>query len=104
MIDGTSYSIEKLQQMFIEDISARERNRLFPHGLTNGMAIELWDFVDALAKGRNVEIDAEEGLKSKAISEAIYESGKSGKVVKVADVIRGKVDAYQRDVDRYWKL
>ena len=68
------------------------------------MAIELWDFVDAIGKGRNVEIDAEEGLKSKAISEAIYESGKSGEVVKVADVIRGKANAYQRDLDRYWKL
>tara|TARA_Y100000588_G_scaffold238903_1_gene252643 strand:+ start:425 stop:595 length:171 start_codon:yes stop_codon:yes gene_type:complete len=55
-------------------------------------------------KGQNVEIDAEEGLKSKAISEAIYESGKSGEVVKVADVIRGKANAYQRDLDRYWKL
>jgi len=32
--------------------------------------IELWDFVDALAKARPVEIDATEGLKSKAVSEA----------------------------------
>ena len=104
LVDGTSYSIGKLQEMFLDDISDRERNRLFPHGLTDGMAIELWDFVDAIVKGRNVEIDAEEGLKSKAISEAIYESGKSGEVVKVADVIRGKANAYQRDLDRYWKL
>lgn len=102
--DGTSFTMAKLQQMFLEDISSREQNRLFPHGLTDGMAIELWDFVDAIAKGRNVEIDAEEGLKSKAISEAIYESGKSGQVVKVADVIRGKANAYQRDIDRYWNL
>ena len=103
-MDGTSYSIGKLQEMFLDNISDRERNRLFPHGLTDGMAIELWDFVDAIVKGRNVEIDAEEGLMSKAISEAIYESGKSGEVVKVADVIRGKANAYQRDLDRYWKL
>lgn len=51
-----------------------------------------------------MEIDAEEGLRSKAISEAIYESGKSGQVVVVADVLKGKIDAYQRDVDRAWKL
>ena len=51
-----------------------------------------------------MEIDAEEGLRSKAVSEAIYESGKSGEVVKVADVLSGKIDAYQRDVDRMWKL
>ena len=51
-----------------------------------------------------MEIDAEEGLRSKAISEAVYESGKSGQVVKVADVLSGKIDGYQRDVDRAWKL
>jgi len=101
---GITYSMPVLQEMFLDDISQREKDRLFPHGQTDGMAIELWDFVDALAKGRDVEIDATEGLKSKAVSEAVYESGKSGKVVKVSDVVSGKVNAYQRDLDRYWKL
>jgi predicted dehydrogenase len=77
---------------------------LFPYGITGGVTLELWDFVDALAKGRPVEIDVEEGLRSKAVSEAIYESGLSEQVVKVADVLSGKVNAWQRDVDRMWKL
>jgi hypothetical protein len=51
-----------------------------------------------------VEIDVEEGLRSKAVSEAVYESGKCGQVVKVKDVLSGKVNAYQKDVDRMWKL
>ena len=51
-----------------------------------------------------MEIDVDEGLRSKAVSEAVYESGKAGQVVRVADVLRGKVDSYQRDVDRMWKL
>jgi len=34
----------------------------------------------------------------------VYESGKSGQVVKVSDVVSGKVNAYQKDLDRYWKL
>jgi predicted dehydrogenase len=101
---GITYSMAALQSQFLDAISQREQNRLFPHGLTDGMAIELWDFVDALYKGRDVEIDATEGLKSKAVSEAVYESGKSGQVVKVSDVVSGKVNAYQKDVDRYWKL
>ena len=54
--------------------------------------------------GRNVEIDAEEGLRSKAVGEAVYESGKTGQVVKVNDVIKGRVNAYQKDIDRMWKL
>jgi predicted dehydrogenase len=104
LADGTTYSMARLQAMFLDSLSGRERNRLFPYGVTDGMALELWDFVDALATGRRVEIDAEEGLKSKAVSEAVYESGKTGQVVRVADVVSGKACAYQRDVDRYWKL
>ena len=90
--------------MFLDSLSQSEKDQLFPYGLTDGMAIELWDFIDALSIGRDVEIDAEEGLKSKAVSEAIYESGKSGQVVKVCDVVSGKVCAYQQDIDRMWDL
>jgi predicted dehydrogenase len=104
LIDGTTYSMPKLQEMFLDTLSQRKKNQLFPHGATDGMAIELWDFIDALSIGRDVEIDAREGLNSKAVAEAIYESGKTGQVVKVRDVISGKVNAYQRDVDRMWKL
>ncbi|MBT4140850.1 MAG: hypothetical protein HOE48_23260, partial [Candidatus Latescibacteria bacterium] len=94
----------KIQEMYLETLSKKQKDRLFPYGLTDGMALELWDFIDALSIGRDVEIDAVEGLNSKAVSEAIYESGKSGQVVKVKDVISGKVNAYQKDVDRMWKL
>jgi len=104
LVDGTTYSMLKLQEIYKKQLSKAERDRLFPYGITNGMTLELWDFIDALSKGRKVEIDAEEGLRSKAVSEAIYESGKSGQVVKVNDVVRGKVNAYQRDVDRMWKI
>lgn len=104
LLDGTTYSMPKLQSMFLDTLSQKQKDRLFPYGLTDGMALELWDFIDALSTGRDVEIDAEEGLKSKAVSEAIYESGKTGDVVKIKDVISGKVNAYQKDVDRMWKL
>ena len=104
LLDGTTYNMPKLQEIFLDGLSKKRKNQLFPYGITGGITLELWDFIDALCSGRNVEIDAEEGLKSKAVSEAIYESGKSGQVVKVADVLRGKVNAYQRDLDRHWKL
>jgi predicted dehydrogenase len=104
LADGVSYSMPKLQQIYLDSLSEKQQARLFPYGITSGVTLELWDFVDALSTSRAVEIDAEEGLRSKAVSEAIYESGKCGQVVKVADVLKGKVDAYQRDVDRAWKL
>lgn len=104
LLDGTTYSMPKLQQMYLATLSKKDKDRLFPYGVTDGMALELWDFIDALSTGRDVEIDAEEGMKSKAVSEAIYESGKTGQVVKVKDIISGKANSYQRDVDRMWKL
>ena len=104
LVNGTTYSMARLQEIYLETLSQRKKNQLFPYGITGGVTLELWDFIDALSKGRPVEIDAEEGLRSKAISEAIYESGKLGQVVKVADVLKGRIDAYQRDVDRAWKL
>ncbi len=104
LVDGTSYNMPRLQELYLETLSQRKQDLLFPYGITGGVTLELWDFIDALSKGRPVEIDAEEGLRSKAISEAVYESGKSGQVVKVADVLSGKIDSYQRDVDRAWKL
>ncbi|HCR19065.1 MAG TPA: hypothetical protein DIU35_16425 [Candidatus Latescibacteria bacterium] len=104
LVDGTTYSLPKLQKKFLGSLSKDEKNRLFPYGVTGGMPLELWDFIDALSTGRNVEIDAEEGLRSKAVCEALYESGKTKQVVKLSDVLKGTVNAYQRDVDRYWKL
>ena len=104
LVDGTSYNMPRLQELYLETLSQRKQDLLFPYGITGGVTLELWDFIDALSKGRPVEIDAEEGLRSKASSEAVYESGKSGQVVKVADVLSGKIDGYQRDVDRAWKL
>ena len=104
LLDGVAYSMERVVDMFRKSLSEEENERLFPYGITGGMPLELWDFIDAISTGRNVEIDAEEGLRSKAVSEALYESGKSGEIVKVNDVFSGKVNAYQRDIDDYWKL
>lgn len=104
LLDGVTYSMERVVDVFRKSLSEEENERLFPYGITGGMPLELWDFIDAISTGRNVEIDAEEGLRSKAVSEALYESGKSGEVVKINDVISGKVNAYQRDIDDYWKL
>lgn len=104
LLDGVSYSMERVVNMYRKSLSKEENERLFPYGITGGMPLELWDFIDAISTGRNVEIDAEEGLRSKAVSIALYESGKSREVVKVNDVISGKINAYQRDIDEYWKL
>ena len=58
LLDGVSYSMERVVDMFRKSLCKEENERLFPNGLTGGMPLELWDFIDAISTGRNVEIDA----------------------------------------------
>jgi hypothetical protein len=69
---------------------------LFPHGFTDGFTLECYDFVDAIQNNRPPEVTAEDGLKAKAIAIAIYEAATTGKTVRVADVLNGEVEVYQR--------
>ena len=102
--DGVTYSIGKLKQMYMESLTKDERNHLFPGGLEDGFALELHDFMRSLHTGSSVELDAAEGLKSKAICEAIYESGKTSQKVTIQEVIEGKVSEFQQDIDEHWGL
>ena len=70
----------------------------------DGFAIEVQDFVHAVATGAEPEMDGEAGLRAKALCEACYESATAGRPVKFADVLEGRLDAYQRPIDAFWKL
>ncbi|MEM2960482.1 MAG: Gfo/Idh/MocA family oxidoreductase [Candidatus Bathyarchaeia archaeon] len=102
--DGTKYSMSELRDKFLNSISEERKNRLFPHGFTEGLVIECYDFLDAIQNQRMPEVDGEEGLKAKAIAEAIYESARLGIAVKYEDVLRGKISTYQNPIDKYHKL
>ena len=49
-------------------------------------------------------MDGWEGLKAKAISEAILESSTAGRAVTLEEVISGKAEAYQRPINERWGL
>ena len=72
---------------------------MFPHGLTDGVQLECYDFVDAIENGRPPEISAEMGLKAKAVAEAIYESGIADQAVNYDDVVSGKIETYQKPIN-----
>lgn len=90
--------------MYLDTLSDEEEARLFPHGLEDGFALEIYDFIDAIQNRRPPEVDGWTGLQAKAISIAIYESGYSGDVVTIADVLNGKVNGYQQEIDEHWGL
>ena len=66
------------------------REAFFPHGITDGVTIELFDFVTA--------------VRDLTVAEAIYESDAAHRPVAVQDMLDGTVDAYQRPIDEHWQL
>jgi len=102
--DDKTMSMHDLAIEFLLSLSDDEKERLFPYGITHGMTLECWDFVDAVARGRQPEMDAWEGLKSKAISETVYESAAAGKAIAFDDVVACKVEKYQGPINRKWGL
>ena len=102
--DGKTLSLSRIKEDFLLSLSGDEKDRLFPYGVTNGVHIECFDFMQAVRTGGKVDLDAEEGLKSKAINDAIYEAGATGKTVSVQDVIDCKVEAYQGPMNQRWGL
>jgi len=96
---------EELQQKYQASLAQADRDRLFPYSVTNSFAIEIWDFVDAVRNNRKPEMDGRDGLRSKTLCLACYESAQlGGQAVKFADVLAGRIDAYQRPIDRHWGL
>lgn len=102
--DGVSRSMTALQDEFLSSLSDAERNHLFPHGWTDGVVLECYDFLGAIAENRPPEVDGTTGLRAKTIAETIYESSAAGQLVRYADVLDGKIDAYQRPINEHWGL
>jgi len=89
---------------YMDSLSAEERNRLFPHNFTDGVVLECYDFVDAIENNRPPELDAEVGLRAKALCEAIYESNACGQAVDYEDVVAGDIEVYQKPINQRWGL
>ena len=102
--DGEAQPLETYYHEYLDALGEAGRQRLFPHGLTDGFALEVYDFLTAVRDNRPPEIDGEAGLRAKAIALAIYESATTGQVVRVDDVLAGRARDYQRPIDGQWGL
>ena len=102
--DGTEYSMEQLKKDYFDELGDEGKEKLFPHGFSDGVLLECYDFVDAIENDREPDITAEMGLKAKSICESIFESGFCGQAVKYDDVVSGKIDAYQKPINEHWEL
>lgn len=102
--DGTRRSSEWIEREYLFQLDSSERERLFPYGIKEGIALEIADFVRAVKEGTAPEIDGEGGLRAKALSMAMYESSTLGNPLKYQDVLSGKICAYQDPIDKFWKI
>lgn len=63
------------------------------------IAVEYAELGSAIASGSAVEVDAQQGARSVALSYAMLESGLAGRAVTMDEVLGGELDAYQREID-----
>jgi predicted dehydrogenase len=92
-------SIKELTEEYMASLSADEKERLFPHGITETVATELWEFIQAVRGKARVETDALEGYKAEAISFAVYESAALGQWVTLEEIETLQVEAYQAEIN-----
>ncbi|MEK7395304.1 MAG: Gfo/Idh/MocA family oxidoreductase [Candidatus Poribacteria bacterium] len=97
--DGTKIDVPL---KFNESVSAEMKERLFTKGIGDTFALELFEFIHAIQTGEKPDNHGWHGLQDIAIAYAITESSWSNLPVKIEDVISGKVDGYQKELnDKY---
>ena len=102
--DGSTRPLEEYYKEYLNVLGEKGRQRVFPHGIEDGFALEIYDFLTAVRDGRPPEIDGEQGLRAKAIALAIYESNATGQAVRVQEVLNGNVEAYQGPINEKWGI
>ncbi|HHX64262.1 MAG TPA: Gfo/Idh/MocA family oxidoreductase [Chloroflexi bacterium] len=103
--DGSTLTLDDITPQYREAMGEERLAALYPCGIEDGFAFEIWEFVQA-ARGEidGVEVDGWGGLHSMAICQAIYESALTGDVVCVDDIISGARRKYQETIDEHWGL
>ncbi|MCH8294972.1 Gfo/Idh/MocA family oxidoreductase [Candidatus Poribacteria bacterium] len=71
----------------------------FPETDRKIIAIEYGDFAEAISGKGTVEVDAEQGTRSVAVSYGILESGETGRLVTIDEMLAESVDAYQQSIN-----
>lgn len=99
--DGTKMDV---QQNFDESAGAEIKERFFPKGLTDTFALELNEFIRAIQTGEKPDNDGWEGLRDIVISYAITESSWFDQPVKIEDVISGKIEGYQKELNEKYGI
>lgn len=97
---GEETSTEDLVAQHSAAMSEEERENFFPGGVTDTIATELWNFMQAVRGEGKLEIDGVEGLRALALSMAIYESSALGRPVDISAIENCEIENYQADLNQ----
>jgi 1,5-anhydro-D-fructose reductase (1,5-anhydro-D-mannitol-forming) len=95
---------QALQQQFELALSGSEHEQLFPLRLRDSFAIQQLDWLRAIERGGDPETSGQEGLRDLASAYAILESSALGRQVTLEEVLEGRADTYQREIDAHYGL
>ncbi|MGC4107876.1 MAG: Gfo/Idh/MocA family oxidoreductase [Thermomicrobiales bacterium] len=77
---------------------------VFPASIHDAFALEMLDFIHAIASGDPMEASGEEGLLDLATAYAVLESAALNRPVTVDEVVTGAVATYQQEIDAHYGL
>lgn len=99
--DGNSHDLAELYQ---EHCPAPQQAAHFPLGLTDGFALNQYDWLAAIREHREPETSGHEGLRDLATSLAVLESSHAGRPVEVQEVLDGSLSAFQKPLNEKFGL
>jgi hypothetical protein len=85
-------------------MTADERERFFPYGLTDVFALNQLDWLRAIEQGTDPETSGREGLHDLACAFGVLESSVLKRQVTLAEVLSGEAAAYQAEIDEHYGL
>lgn len=97
-------SREDVADIFAREASAAEKEAFFPRGITDAFGLAYRDWLNAIRAGTQSETDGREGVRDLATAYSIMESATARGPVAVADVLSGRIDAYQREINEYYRI
>lgn len=95
---------EHALDLYRHGVDPAARRQRFPAGIRDPFALEMLDFLNAIATGQPMEASGEAGVVDLAVSYAVLESSTANRPVRVSDVLSGSVAGYQAEINRYYHL
>ncbi len=94
--DGSEASLSDLYDQYCEP---DRKEKEFPLGLDDAFALLHYDWLDAVRQRREPETSGREGLMDLACAFGVLESDMAGRRLAIEDILSGKIDAYQKQIN-----